>query len=682
MIVEIGHFAAILAFIFCAAGIICAAKPLYAQNLSRYRLIVYFTRVNFLLLSLSMLSLILAYLQSDFTVVNVAANSHTMKPWLYKLAGAWGNHEGSVLFWSWILSLYGFAFSYLEKNLDHRSRFIVMTALMIVAICFLAYLIAASNPFLRQIPYEQDGRDLNPLLQDPGLAFHPPLLYLGYVGSAMMFGFAVAALMQPEKSAEILHAMRGWAAMVWSFLTLGIALGSYWAYYELGWGGWWFWDPVENASLMPWILCTALLHSVMIAKRQALAHATILLSLCTFGLSLIGTFLVRSGILTSVHAFADDPRRGLFLLFGIAAIMGGAFILYARRIATIPAKQDYGFLSRETGIALNNMILSVLCFTVFLGTLYPLFVELYNGGKLSVGTPYFTMTFVPISVPLLLLMICAPFLTYRATPASNLWRPLAQSAILGAILSAALILQNHFQFFPAAMMWIACGIIAGSLIYWRRAFKSAPKQLALWPRLRQMNFGAHTLALGHAGLGICMIGMIASTAYLTEDIQKMSVGQKYQLGDYRFELQSIDEGSENNYAYVRAKLLVEETGQSAFYLFPEKRLYPSQGAVTTEAARDPDLLGDVYTALAEVAPDKSYAIIRLSYHPLVLWIWVGAMIMALAGFLQSIRSLTAKPQSQHALPGDLPFSYKPIAISCGIGACIYAVIGSPIFLFF
>ncbi len=671
MIIELGHFAAILAFIANGLALFFGVQNFRRGASARDASPVMFLRFSFILLCIAIAVLMTGYIHSDFTVRNIFENSHTLKPLLYKVTALWGNHEGSLLFWAWILAGYGCVFTFLSRPLDFASRNIVVASIAAVGFCFTGFMLLASNPFWRLFPPPPQGNDLNPILQDPALAFHPPLLYLGYIGSTVLFGFAIAALLQPSKAKAVLGAMRPWALLVWAFLTLGIALGSYWAYYELGWGGWWFWDPVENASLMPWILCTALLHCTIAAPRGQLMHWCILLSLGAFGLSLIGTFLVRSGILTSVHAFANDPMRGIFLLGVIGIILGGALLIYAIRAAKISSAAPENILSREMGFAIHALFASVLCFTVFLGTLYPLFVELWNGKKLSIGAPYFELTFLPIAAPLLLIMAIAPFLKMNATPSHFLARQSLISFAGGIVFTFLIVVGLHYQSIMGAIgIFIGCFAIAGSIWAWIRAW-----------RINNINFSTHTIALGHLGMGLCVIGMVASIVWLTEDTVRLKIGERATVGDYTFQLQEITEGMRDNYAFVRAQLLAEKNGYAQL-LHPEKHFYPSQGMVTTEAARDTSFAGDVYTAMAEVEADKSAAILRLSYHPLVVWIWLGAAIMALAALLQAGRLLTKQDRAVLSAKPHFRFNSKRLVFGFATAIILYTVIGSPFFLFF
>ncbi|TAH34286.1 MAG: heme lyase CcmF/NrfE family subunit [Alphaproteobacteria bacterium] len=670
MIIELGHFAAILAFVANGLALFFGVQNFRHDLAARDASPIMFLRFSFLLLSAAMIALMNGYIHSDFTVRNIFENSHTMKPLLYKVSALWGNHEGSLLFWAWILAGYGCAFTFLSKSLEFQSRNIVTSVSAAVGFCFTGFMLLASNPFWRLFPPPPQGRDLNPILQDPALAFHPPLLYLGYIGSTVLFGFAMAALLQPAKAKPIFNAMRPWVLLVWSFLTLGIALGSYWAYYELGWGGWWFWDPVENASLMPWILCTALLHCTIAAARGQLIHWCLLLSIGAFGLSLIGTFLVRSGILTSVHAFANDPMRGIFLLGIIAIILGCALLIYALRAARISSAAPENFLSREMGFALHNLFAAVLCFTVFLGTLYPLFIELYNGKKLSIGMPYFQLTFLPIAAPLLLIMAVAPFLKTAATPSRFFARQCLITFAAAIILTAITIAGLRYKSSLGAVgIFIGCFAIAGSVWGFLRAAVN-----------RNINFNTYTFALGHLGMGLSVIGMVASIAWLSEDTVRLKIGEQATVGDYVFTLQQITEDIRDNYAYVQARLLAEKNGYAQL-LYPEKHLYPSQGMVTTESSRDTSLMGDVYTAMAEVESDKSAAIMRLSYHPLVVWIWLGAAIMGLAAFMQALRLLTIAQPLRTGVKTHFRFNSKRLVFGFAAAIILYTVIGSPFFLF-
>lgn len=666
MIVEFAHLAAILALLFCSAGL---AQPLWAKtfgtgviiDLSRLWLWV------FICLGAAMLGLGLAYWQSDFTVLNVAENSHSLKPWLYKLTGLWGNHEGSILFWAFILAGYGWGMARLSPTLTGAERQGALWVMLAVLAAFLLFLLLTSNPFLRIFPAPTEGQDLNPLLQDPGLAFHPPLLYLGYVGTAVLFALAIVATAHPNRSNAILAAMRPWALLVWGFLSAGIALGSYWAYYELGWGGFWFWDPVENASLLPWLLLTALLHSLLLAERGQMRHWSILLAVGSFSLSLIGTFLVRSGILTSVHAFANDPARGFYLLLMLSLLGGCGLVFYALRAGQIiGTNARFGLYSREMGILCNGLLLCVLCATVFLGTLYPLFLDLAGGPKITIGAPYFTMTFVPLAIPLLLLMGLAGFLKYSQTPSKMLLRRVIVVAIITAITTAIL-----WQILPLVGVWamlllaVAVWLIAGSI-----------GVVFLFPRL---TWRQGRMVVAHAALGITVLGMAAVSLGSAEKTLRLAPGQTASISGYNIALQQLREAARDNYGYVAAELSVTTPRGAIYTLAPEKRYYPSQQMVTTEVDRLVTLWGDVYVAIAETEAQNQNVILRIAYKPLVSFIWLGILIMALIAIIQAINEWISLPPPAHS-PLHLAKAGLWYGGAVVLASIVYWHLGAPVFI--
>ena len=665
MIVEIGHISAIFAMVLCAIAAGTGIHNFFRPSDCRPVMVIRMSRYIFGAVALSFITLIWAYLSSDFTVLNVIENSHTLKPWLYKISGAWGNHEGSVLFWIFVLTAYGFAFSISSRHLEPAHRSMILSIQCAIGFCFLLFMLATSNPFERVFPPPADGQDLNPLLQDPGLAFHPPFLYLGYVGYALIFGFAATALMYPQNAKSILAAMRPWALIAWAFLTAGITLGSYWAYYELGWGGWWFWDPVENASLMPWLIGTALLHSVMISKRGGLMHWTILLALFGFCFSLLGTFLVRSGIITSVHAFANDPGRGVFLLLIMGIIVMGVLLIYALRARHIQSQLRFGLLSREMSIMLNSMILAVLCFTVFLGTLYPLFIELWNGHKLSVGTPYFSLTFIPLSVPLIVIMAFAPSLAWGQTPARKLWGGL----LIAAIIAMTLFIPESRIFWILLAAWVIVASLYGLLRQWRihGAWRGIPKS-------------TYGFSIGHLGLGLSILGMAGSSLWLAEDTIRLQINKSFDIAGYHVVLEKIDDGLFSNYAFVRAKLRIENADGFVDYLYPEKRFYPVKSMPTTESARHVAWHGDLYTSLLDFSADKSEATLRIANKPLVIWIWIGGLLVACTGLWRGIDLLPRANDTSLALPAISVV--KPMAGALALSLVLYLLWGAPFFLIY
>ena len=581
------------------------------------------------------------FVTSDFSLQVVFQNSHSLKPMLYKVSGVWGNHEGSMLLWVLVLALFSAAIALYGRNLPPTLKARVLSIQAMVGFAFLAFIIFTSNPFTRLSPAPLDGAGLNPLLQDPGLAFHPPLLYLGYVGFSMAFSFAIAALIEGRVDAAWGRWVRPWTLAAWTFLTGGIALGSWWAYYELGWGGWWFWDPVENASFMPWLFGTALLHSsIVVEKRDALKSWTILLAILTFSMSLLGTFLVRSGVLTSVHAFATDPERGVFILAILAIAIGGALTLFAVRAPGMKGGGLFSPASREGALVANNMILTLAAATVLLGTLYPLILEALSGGtsRVSVGPPFFNATFGPIMVPLVLLMALGPLMAWKRGNLRTASRKLVPAAIaaLLAISVTFLAVPDGPGLAPFAMglaAWLAAGTIAewGGRI---KLFTSSPtvslRRLSGQPR------SASGMSLAHLGLAIMIVGITGSSAWRTELITTLSPGQTVEGAGYAVTLESVTEGRGPNYSFERGTLRIEENGTFVTTMFTERRFFPVANQTTTEAGIRTTLLSDLYGVIGERGrtPETANAwTVRFFVNPLVPWIWLGALVMVFGGLL-------------------------------------------------
>ena len=632
MIPELGHFALILALMVAlvqgSVPFIGAARGHEGwMALSRPTALL-----QLLFVALAFLALMHAYVTSDFTVFNVAANSHSAKPLIYKISGVWGNHEGSMVLWVLILAAFGAAVAVFGTNLPASLRARVLSVQAWIAIGFFAFAIFTSNPFERIFPPPIDGRDLNPLLQDPGLAFHPPMLYMGYVGFSMAFSFAIAALIEGRVDAAWARWVRPWTLAAWCFLTGGIALGSWWAYYELGWGGWWFWDPVENASFMPWLMGTALLHSaIVVEKRDALKAWTILLAILTFSLSLIGTFIVRSGLLSSVHAFATDPERGVFILLLLCLTIGGSLILFALRAPALKAGGLFAPVSREGALVLNNLLLTVACATVFLGTLYPLFLEALTGDKVSVGPPFYNKTFVPIMAPLVAAMAVGPFLPWKRGDLAGVLGRL-KLALVGAAVAAALSLYlEGGPVMTAVAMALAAWLFLGSLIEWAERIKlfRAPFGDSL-RRARHLPRSAHGKTLAHAGLAVAIVGMAAAASWKAEVVQIMRPGESLELAGYTYRLEGVRGFQGPNYRGDVATITVTQGDRFIARLTPEKRLYPVQNQPTTEAAIHTTGLADLYTVIGD--PDgRGGWTVRVFHEPMVPWIWAGSLIMILGG---------------------------------------------------
>ena len=633
MIIELGHFALILAL---GVAFLQMALPAWGARTGDARLMGTAepaALAQLTLIAFAFLALTHAYVTSDFSVETVWANSHSAKPMLYKVSGVWGNHEGSMLLWVLILALFGAAVALFGANLPASLRALVLSVQAGIAVCFLLFIVFASNPFVR-IPPQVEGRGLNPILQDPALSFHPPFLYAGYVGLSMAFSFAVAALIEGRTDAAWARWVRPWTLAAWMCLTLGIAMGSWWAYYELGWGGWWFWDPVENASFMPWLAATALLHSALVMeKREALKVWTILLAILAFSLSLMGTFLVRSGVLTSVHAFAVDPRRGVFILTILIVLIGGALALYALRAPRLQQGGLFAPISREGALVLNNVLLTVACATVLTGTLYPLALESLTGAKISVGPPYFNLTFVPLMIPLLLAMPVGPYLAWkRGDLAAALQRLFVAGllALVGLTGTFALFWRGPWL----APFGIALGvwIVAGALSEWASRVKlfAAGREEA-WRRARGLPRSAYGTTLAHAGIGLMVLGIVATTAWQSERVVTLKVGERMEIAGYDLAFRGVVPNQGPNYQEQVGLLAVTRGGSPVTELAPAKRLYDAPRQATTEAGIYAAWTGDLYVVLGDELKDGSGWVVRAYFNPLVRLIWIGCLIMTLGG---------------------------------------------------
>jgi cytochrome c-type biogenesis protein CcmF len=635
MIIEIGHFALILALGVALVQMALPAWGARAGDGPSMAVAEPAALAQLSLVALAFLALTHAYVTSDFSVETVWANSHSAKPLIYKISGVWGNHEGSMLLWVLILALFGAGVALFGGNLPAMLRANVLAVQAGIAVAFLLFILLASNPFAR-IPPQPEGRGLNPVLQDPALAFHPPFLYAGYVGLSIAFSFAIAALIEGRTDAAWARWVRPWTLAAWICLTLGIAMGSWWAYYELGWGGWWFWDPVENASFMPWLAATALLHSALVMeKREALKVWTILLAILAFSLSLMGTFLVRSGVLTSVHAFAVDPRRGVFILAILVVLIGGALALYAWRAPRLKQGGLFAPISREGALVLNNVLITTGCATVFIGTLYPLALESLTGAKISVGPPYFNLTFVPVMVPLLLAMPLGPFLAWKRGDLAG-----AMQRLLAAGLAATLCLVAAFALYWRgpwlAPFGIALGvwIIAGAVSEWATRVKLfGTDRHEVWRRARGLPRSAYGGTLAHAGIGLTVIGIVATSAWQSERVVAMQPGDSTEIAGYRLAFRGVAPAQGPNYREQVGVLAVTRGGTVVTELNPAKRLYDAPRQATTEAGIHAAWSGDLYAVLGDEMKDGSGWVVRLYFNPLVRLIWLGAIVMALGGAL-------------------------------------------------
>ena len=630
MINEIGHFTLLLAF--CVA-LLQATVPLFGAHKGRIDLMAISesaANLQFALLLASFGALTHAFITSDFSVKLVVLNSHSLKPMLYKITGVWGNHEGSMLLWVLILSLFGASASWFGANLPILLKTRVLAIQGAIGVAFLAFIIFTSNPFERvEIP-PFDGQDLNPLLQDPGLAFHPPFLYLGYVGLSMAFSFAVAALIEGRIDAAWGRWVRPWTLAAWIFLTIGIALGSWWAYYELGWGGFWFWDPVENASFMPWLLAAALLHSaIVVEKRETLKSWTILLAILAFGFSLIGTFIVRSGVLTSVHAFANDPERGMFILIILGIFMGGALTLFSFRSSAMEARGVFSMVSRETALVSNNVLLAVSAFVVFFGTIWPLVAELFFDRKLSVGPPFFNAAFTPFMILLGLILPVGSNLPWKRANILNSSKKLIFVFILSICLAGLIwAIQTGKSLIGPVGVFLGAWIVMGTILdlFSKLGRSISLKRLIVLPRA---DFGKF---FAHSGLGITMFAIAALTSWEKEDIRVVPVGGSWKIAAYELKLNSVENVRGPNYFSTMGVIEVSKDGQLLTVLRPEKRNYPVAQMPTTEAAIDYRLSRDLYVVLGDQQSDNSWTI-RTYLKPFTNWIWGGCALMAVGGLL-------------------------------------------------
>ena len=653
MIIELGHYALVLAL---ATALVVSILPVIGArrgDVSMMDIAPVGAIVMFVLVAFSFGVLTYAYVASDFSVMNVWANSHSLMPLIFKFSGVWGNHEGSMMLWLLILSLFSALVALFGRNLPDTLRANVLAVQSWISSAFLVFILLTSNPFIRLDPAPAEGRDLNPVLQDIGLAIHPPLLYLGYVGFSVCFSFAVAALLEGRIDAAWARWVRPWTLAAWSFLTLGIAMGSYWAYYELGWGGWWFWDPVENASFMPWLAGTALLHSALVMeKRDALKIWTVLLAILTFSLSLLGTFLVRSGVLTSVHSFASDPTRGIFILCILLLFIGGALSLFAFRAPKLAAGGLFAPISREGALVLNNLILTVACGTVLTGTLYPLALETLTGDKISVGPPFFNMTFGLLMMPILIAVPFGPLLAWKRGDLLGALQRLYVVAGLAFLAGLVLFYLRHGG--PVlAVLGLAAGffLIFGALAdLWYRAGVRKVAAGVAWRRLRGLPRSAFGTVLAHAGLGITVLGIVAVTTFETENITSMKPGETAELGGYSLRFEGMQPGVGPNFTEDRARFTVSRGGVAFAKMSSSKRVFTASRTATTEAGILTLGPSQLYVSVGDASKDGGM-VVRIWWKPFILCIWMGALVMAIGGFVSlSDRRLRVGAPSRKAKP--------------------------------
>ena len=631
MIPEIGHFALILCL---ALSIVQGVLPLVGAAKGNRALMAVArpaAAANAFFGTVAIGCLAYSFYLSDFTVLNVANNSNSLLPWYYKVAATWGSHEGSILFWTVTLGWWGAAVAFCARRLPAEMVARVTGVLGLVGMGFLLFMLLTSNPFLRLFPAPAEGADLNPLLQDPGMVFHPPLLYLGYVGFAVPFAFAIAALISGRLDAAWARWMRPWTTAAWVLLTLGIALGSYWAYYELGWGGWWFWDPVENSSFMPWLTGTALIHSLAVTeKRGCFRIWTVLLAILTFSLSLLGTFLVRSGVLTSVHAFATDPERGLFILAFLIIVIGLSFLLFAWRAPTVGLGGNFSLISRESMLLVNNVLLVVAMGAVLLGTLYPLFLDALNAGKISVGPPYFDAVFGPLMLPCVFLMGVGPLARWKDAAPKALARELAWCLVAAIVAGAAIpLLMGEFGH------WVFLGCTSAMFVFFaviqtfRHQIRNQPGNV--FARLMRQPRAFWGMQLAHIGVAVFIIGVALVKGYQSERDVRMYEGETVTVAGYTFTFNGVETVRGPNYTADRGDFTLSVNGRELQHLYPEKRKYYSSNSMPmTESAIRHSITGDVYVSLGTPTNDGGW-VVRAYYKPYVTWIWWGCIIMAAAG---------------------------------------------------
>jgi cytochrome c-type biogenesis protein CcmF len=635
VIAESGHYALVLAL---GLALIQSVIPMIGARLRDPALmnVARSAALAQLVFALSSFALLVTlHVTSDFSVANVYENSHSMKPLIYKITGVWGNHEGSMLLWVSILALFGGLVAAFGNNLPLSLRARVLAVQAWIASAFYLFILITSNPFARLANPPLEGRDLNPVLQDIGLAVHPPMLYLGYVGFSISFSFAVAALLEGRIDAAWARWVRPWTLMAWIFLTLGIAMGSYWAYYELGWGGWWFWDPVENASLMPWLAGTALLHSALVMeKRNALKVWTILLSILTFSLSLLGTFLVRSGVLTSVHAFATDPTRGVFILIILCAFIGGSLTLFASRATALKQGGLFAPISREGALVLNNLLLTTACATVFVGTLYPLALEVLTGEKISVGAPFFNLTFGPLFLPLLIAVPFGPMLAWKRGDLLGAAQRLTAAGIVALVgLAIAWAWARGGSALAPLAIALAVFVIAGSVVdlVERIGLVRLPAKTALH-RARGLPRSTWGTAFAHAGLGVALIGIVCETTWNSEYIGTLHPGDLRHIAGYELTFEGMQQRQGPNFNEVVSTFEIGEDGKPLGVMTPSKRSFTTRGMSTTEAALMTRGVSQLYISLGDATDDGGIAV-RVYHKPMVLLIWFGPVLMAFGGLL-------------------------------------------------
>jgi len=635
MIPSIGELVLIIAFILAIMQGTLPLIGVWKNKKSLISLAVPTARAQSALVTLAFFILGYSFYVNDFSVLYVASTSNSQLPTIYRLAAVWGGHEGSMLLWVTILAVWTVAVTMFAKNLPDSFRIRLIAVMGLVSVGFLAFILFTSNPFDRLIPAALDGRDLNPLLQDPGMVFHPPVLYMGYVGFSVAFAFAIAALLDGSLDNAWARWTRPWTTVAWAFLTLGIAFGSKWAYYELGWGGWWFWDAVENASFMPWLVGTALIHSLAVTeKRGAFKVWTVLLSICAFSLSLLGTFLVRSGVLTSVHAFATDPSRGLFILLYLVIVIGGALLLFAIRAPSVGLGEKFDVVSRESFLLANNVVLAAAAGSVLLGTMYPLLIDAIGGGKISVGPPYFDAVFAAIMAPGIFLMGLGPLAKWKKASMPEIGARLKLAAVI-SVVSALLVpsVMGKLTLMLAVGVFMGVWVLSTTLILLQNRINTRQTASStLLENLKGIPLAFYGMLVAHFGIGVFILGVTLVKGYETEQDVRMEINDVAKVDDLVFVFKGTKEVEGPNYIASQGTFIINSDDKTIGTLYPEKRFYPVQGATMTEADIDPGVFKDLYISLGEPLEKGAWSV-RIYIKPFVQWIWAGCIIMALGGLL-------------------------------------------------
>ncbi|MCP5077669.1 MAG: heme lyase CcmF/NrfE family subunit [Psychromonas sp.] len=636
MLAEIGQFALVIA---CMLSLLQTVYPLYGIHARQQNAIEsakILTILQFVFVTVAFVILSYLFLVNDFTLTYIATNSNSQLPWYYRLSAVWGAHEGSLLLWVFLLSMWSTAVALMSKRLPIESIARVLAVLGLLSLGFYLFVLFTSNPFLRTLPYfPVDGRDLNPLLQDIGLILHPPMLYMGYVGFSVAFAFAIAALMEGRLDSAWAKWSRPWTMAAWVFLTLGIALGSWWAYYELGWGGWWFWDPVENASFMPWIAGTALIHSLAVSEKRGVFKSwTVLLAISAFSLSLLGTFLVRSGILVSVHAFASDPARGLFILAFLILIIGGSLLLYAVQASKVQSRGRYQLISRETVLLANNILLVAALLVVLLGTLLPLVHKEIGLGSISIGEPFFNSMFSILVIPFALFLGVAPLVRWKRQSVNELFKPLLHSLLITVVITLVFLYS-----FASYFTWLALiGVFLGFWVLSTTCYElylRATHRFALFAGLQKLGYSHWAMSIGHAGFAVMIIGITMTQNYSIERDVKLTVGESIAFEHYDFNFDAVDDLQGKNYSGSVGVFTIKNDGRYVATMKAEKRIYTVQRMPMTEAAIDAGITRDLYIAMGEMLPDGAWAV-RIYYKPFIRWIWFGPLMMSFAGLLMML----------------------------------------------